>query len=448
MTTTLRLLAAGSLQTEQLALRVVSGADEAFHAGHAIDEALRAAAEHGAALFAIDVAADPYAEYHDADEITEVFGTPMTYREYWQIYPDEQVARPTPDWRPRVLLRVDTPALSLITPDGSSAVLAERWGDLGRPHPDDPQALFVALMPDEPPAAGEPAADPPGPALRPGSISPIGGAAQALAWQLGPAATLRPADLAVVGQRDWSWAWPRTIGPVYLNIYLGASAAQIHTWLMGVACRSYRCYDELLVRSELPLRLTDVYQPLGLHALQLQSERFTLGMIICADGLLSLSRSYHTPGEPHQSADASILAALLDSDLGELSWDLLDGDYVNFHATGDSRESLRRYLNPQQDAQPLRDAWRLALRPHTADALAAAQWSEVAAAIAQQLGAPAIGDDPAAELVAWIAQTPIRALPRRVEVSIRQSVYDASQEARERLQHASPRILWVWALRV
>lgn len=451
----IRIIATGELPSLNLELRIVPAGASAFYARHAIAEVIHAAIAHGAVLYEVDVNADPDADYHHEDDRFEIVGGTMSYREYWEIYPEERLERPEPNWQPRILLRVDAPVLRLHTPAGDQLLYADAGYALDASVPDVPASFVIGLMPAGAPYVPdeEYAARPAAPIIQAGAIRPyrdsaLGGAQPPVwEWRLGATTTLHASpSYPPSSQRDWAWAWPRSLGPVYFNIHVSQTADELGRWLAGVRCVAYEQIGDVLVRGERPVRFSDVYQQVHLNAYHLSADQYSTGIVQCSDRLIALIRSYHTPSRLQQAIDASLLASLQAGDLGELSWDLLDGDYVSFQATGASLASLRQYLDPNQSEQGQRDRWGAALARHAVDASAAERWEQVAAAIAQHVQVPSERSSRGADLEAWLGHTPIAELPRTVEVSLKQAVYDAAQDARDRLQRANIRILWSWRL--
>jgi hypothetical protein len=455
MSDMIRIIAMGALPSLNLELRIVPAGASVFHAGQAIAEVLHAAIAHGAVLYDVDVNADPDADYHDEDDRFEFFGGTMSYKEYWELYPEERLERPEPNWQPRILLRVGAPVLRLHTPVGDHLVYADAGHTLGTLAPDMPAAFVVGLMPADSPYVHdeEYSARPVPPIIQPGAIGPYRDSAVGVAqpqvweWQLAADTTLHVSpSYPPASQRDWAWAWSRSLGPVYFNLHVSQTADELRDWLAGVRCVAYEQIGDALVRGEQPVRFSDVYQQVHLNAYHLSADQHSSGIVQHNDRLIMLIRSYHTPSPLQQAIDASLLASLRAGDLGELSWDLLDGDYVNFQATGASLESLRQYLDPNQGEQQQRDRWGVALARHAVDAMAAERWEQVAAAIALHFRVPSAHGDAEVDLEAWFAHTPIAGLPRMIEVSLKHALYDAAQEPRDRLQRASMRVLWSWRL--
>jgi hypothetical protein len=452
----LRILATGSLNTGDHKLRFVPASATAFHAELPLAEVLSAALAHGAVLYEIDASYDPYQEYHAEDDIILVFGTPMTYKAYWEMFPDEKSERPAPDWQLRILLQVCAPLLRLHTPTTIHLLRAETGAELDSSVKGADMALFIALMPAESPAILEQEDEIPfsTPAIQPGFIRPrLAAELEALnghvwEWQLGHELTLQGSPFPATSQRDWGWAWARTYGPVYLNLFVAKTANELSDWLAQVPCSTYWEINDILVPSERRISFADVYVRVNPHEFHLQHDQYSREIIAVYNGKLSFIRNFHTPTPAQYSIDASLLAAILAGELGDVSWDLLDGDYVYFQATGTGLGSLRRYLDPSASEQEQRDHWSAALTRHQVDASAAESWEQIAVAITQHFHVPGTAGHMAANLDIWLAHTPITALPRAIEVSVKQAVYEEHKERVYGLLSVNNRILWSWSLRL
>ena len=226
-------------------------------------------------------------------------------------------------------------------------------------------------------------------------------------WEWDGGYTLRPHLSCDYRPRDWAWAWTRTMGPVILNIYLPRTVAQWEEWLAGMAPHGYVRDTE-----KGPYKWGQCWLSL-------------------APGCLQLSRGFHLPPDAVVWVDAGLLGSLLGEE--HLSWDLLDGDYINWKATGHTTASLANYLRADGTEE------RGDLREHTVEAKTLREEPAIADAIAASFGLPA-GTD----IVAWMRETPLPALPRRVTVNLPRDLLPAHDSLAlvRGLRDANRRILW------
>jgi hypothetical protein len=161
-----------------------------------------------------------------------------------------------------------------------------------------------------------------------------------------------------------------------------------------------------------------------------------------------LDRSYHTPNFDQQSLDAMLLTAIMAGELGEISWDLFDGDYIYFEATGDGLESMRNYLDSNSDPDRLRQEFSRLLFRHDVEASSANNVQEAAALITQHFQVPLTELDAIANLEAWLRTTAISQLPRYVTVKLPRRLGNTYSENPDysRITSANSRILWRWSL--
>jgi hypothetical protein len=258
------------------------------------------------------------------------------------------------------------------------------------------------------------------------ALAPIGDG-QPPIWQLGDKATLQAYLYPPAAQRDWDWPWRRhtTIGPVYLWIAVDRRADQLAAWLASVV-------------------------PHGLLPVEPYEYRFDPALedfdsrLLFTDGLITFMRSYRSPGEVAQLIDAVLLASIAAGELGEVSWDLLDGDYIYYEATGEGLDSLREYLDPGSDEEQLLSRWRGVLAGQVVDARAAESWRQVAELMLEHFRVDATLPDPREALEQWLRTAPIAALPRRIELKLRREVYDIyeTDPFPARMIGSNRRIVW------
>jgi hypothetical protein len=200
-----------------------------------------------------------------------------------------------------------------------------------------------------------------------------------------------------LGTRDWAWAWNRgSYGPVSLELWLDADAAALMAHLDAMGALPYR--------------------PSGPGELRSFSDDVRDERLLIADGHLTFLRSYHEPPEHIAAFDAGLLDALAGGLMGPLAWDVIDGDYGNYLATGEDGRALAEYLDPAVPAEPLVRAWAEVFRPRVVDAVAATTLEEVFGAVARAF---ALGDASSVdELARLLASAPGAALPRAIELHV------------------------------
>lgn len=388
MSERMRVLATGELQTGELCLGFVPLDSYELLAWHydldeAREEAVRLAMAHGAVLF----------EINDVEPDT---GGPALG---WL---DQEEAKPQDDWVPRIVLRVDSPCVRLRTPTLDRVLLAQRWqaGEQAN------ATFFVALMPAAELDLDEQAS------IQLAYIRALlpTGDGQPPIWQLGDEGSLQPYLCPPAAQRDWDWPWRQhtTIGPVYLWIAVDRTAEQLAAWLASVVPHGLLPVEPYEYRFDPALEDFD-------------------GRLLFTDGLITFMRSYHSPGDVAQLIDAALLASIASGALGEVSWDLLDGDYIYYEATGEGLASLREYLDPGSDEDQLRSRWRSVLAGQAVDARAAESWRQVAELMLQHFQVDAALPDPRDALEQWLRTAPIAALPRRIDIKLCREVYDTYQ---------------------
>lgn len=350
----------------------------------------------------------------------------------WHIVPSTAVFRRLPSLRPRVLKqRVllaraedDRILLLLRLPRGWAALDADRFPLA--PAAEHQRAWVLALQQSTPhaPSGGSNTVDededPDDATLSP-PLPPIPPEPATLHWQDGwPELTFGTRRLGCAmrpDSRDWAWAWSPTIGPVLLRLHLRRSAAEIEQF---VAARGdWSPHPDGYWRSR--------------HS---ADSRLALG-----PNYFSLSRGYHRPPDAQVAADHFLLLALADGALGEFTFDLFDGDYYVFEASGESGASLRDYLHAR-GRRERRHRWNsypqldapIEARADTAD--------ETARQLARGLGWECASLD---ALCTQLQQAHVPDLPRRIEVLIREAAFP--EEIRHRLACAQPRVQFHFQLR-
>lgn len=322
----------------------------------------------------------------------------------WRIVPSTDVFQRLPSLRPRVL---KDRCLLARAEDGSIYLLLRlprSWAALGDerfpldPAAEDQRAWVLAL--ERGGAERLPSQLPPEPAT--------------LHWQDGwPELTFGATRLGCAirpDARDWAWAWHPTVGPVLLRLHLQRSATEIEQFV--VARGDWSPHPDGLWRSR--------------HS---DDSRLTL-----AENFLRLSRGYHHPPDAQMAADHFLLLDLAEGALGELAFDLFDGDWYVFQASGESCASLRDYLHAR-GSRERRHRWNSF--PQLADPIEARADTadETARLLARGLGWECVGLE---ALCVQLQQAHVPTLPRRIEVLIRDSVFP--EEIRHRLACAQPRV--------
>lgn len=213
--------------------------------------------------------------------------------------------------------------------------------------------------------------------------------------------------------RDWAWAWVPTCGPVILRLYLQVSLAELGDW----------------VENQCP----------GLWLRQGASgdliSRLSQDCRMClAPGYLRLSRG--RPAPPEQvDEDYFLLLALANGALGELQFDLFDGDYFRYVASGDGTQSFHGYLHARAGrGRPHR--WNRFPKLPELDAMAA-DLDSGAALIGQAMGWGRLSLE---SLQRKFSETPVDQLPRHLQIRVRSSLW--TTEVRESFQQAQPRIMF------
>lgn len=223
--------------------------------------------------------------------------------------------------------------------------------------------------------------------------------------------------------RDWAWSWGRsTIGPGMLTVRFAWSRDEIAAFLVGCAPMPYVYVED--GRYKVPVRgPTAVFQELRIF-----------------DGGLVLMRDYHAPPDELVAFDGGLLVAL-EERVGALVWDVVEGDWGAYLATGHTGASLVEYLDPAVDADGLVAGWREVFAVRRVDASAAVTPAEVIGVVAKFLGGPEVADG---EFDAWLAARPVAGLPRRVEVTLA-AAFEARHGTQwffDRVFAAQPRLSW------
>jgi hypothetical protein len=237
-----------------------------------------------------------------------------------------------------------------------------------------------------------------------------------LGLRIGDRAEIVPA----ASMRRWDWAWSPTIGPVSLRIYVDRSQEQLEQWLAQNVPASFS-------RNERGVYCSRETQDWWLYA---------------GDGLLYFAHGYHTVPIEQFAADQVLLSRLTQGELGELSFDLFDGDYLWLTASGHGCASLLRYLTPSRFKAGASHPWNrnLDLTIDVRDATAESYLE----AVRKSILSFAKLEDSQASLADLLRQTPLDQLPRRVSVLLPFGVRPPDS-ARSPIT-VNRRIFWQWQM--
>jgi hypothetical protein len=237
-------------------------------------------------------------------------------------------------------------------------------------------------------------------------------------WEIDGGYTLRPHLSCDYRPRDWAWAWTPTYGPVSLTVYLRRTQAELLEWLDGQAPHGYEPRG----------KAGELQSVAGLS----HNEWLDVG-----DGFVRFMRGYQTPWEGRVWLDAGLLGSLLVRFPDAVSWDLLDGDYRAWMATGHSREALADYL--RADGSTEREAFRAALRRETVEAGTLRDEEEIAAAIRVHFGLAA-----GVDLMDWLRETPLAEQARTVTVNLPRDLHGMYEKSplMQGLVRANWRVFW------
>lgn len=167
-------------------------------------------------------------------------------------------------------------------------------------------------------------------------------------WQVG-------ADIKVLDQplprnvlRKWDWKWSRTCGPVYFWIDVNRTQAELNQWYQGLDLVQYIDHMDCLYPEDgiQHSRVAERYVKIEDGAYGLLDTKKQSRELYLRNGRVEL---LHGVGfkSGQISCDATMLASILQGDLGDVShWRLIDADWGNCEASGQGIESLRMYLDP------------------------------------------------------------------------------------------------------
>lgn len=217
--------------------------------------------------------------------------------------------------------------------------------------------------------------------------------------------------------RDWAWAWSPTYGPVCLTCYVAASAAEIAAWLEKQSPGVWLPSPDGWYRS----RWSDDCR------LQFTDQR------------LCLTRGHQKPCSRQVESDYEMLLELSRGELGPLEFDLWDGDYYYFVASGSGSKSLRDYLHARAGAGK-KHRWNRFLRWPPIDARADGI-GQCLKRLAEGLGGRAESEG---ELATLLASLSVHQVPRHLTVVVSPSCWDEQMFAR--LARAQPRLSLSWRL--
>lgn len=391
--------------------------------------------QHNAVLFQWDRAYDPDHEAYDPDHIVTIFGEEMPNHEYWG-YLSHPPNRPAPRWETWALLIVDGRFHTI----GGQPLHV----DVIEHH----DASFPVIALKLPPTVEEPPAESVHEAWVNSSAPFIAQHVQPTTpgWSFADDIAITPCSPPDDLLRDWSWAWSQTVGPVRFTVGVQRTADELKQWLDGLEMRGYEAVklsvdsgrpDHHVLLPGRPIGMVGpAYTPDDKGDLRLferqEGWQGANGVLTVLDGRFQIFRSFHTPNRLQEAAENSILAGVLRGELGEVEWDLFDGDYYSYQAQGPSLRSLREYLDPQCDSQASRDSWNL--KSAEIDCRADTSWLEVQRRLAAHFGVHDSDEKLRDSLDAYFA--PLRAgqYPRQVQVVLPDnlSVHQGSAEVRPR----------------
>jgi hypothetical protein len=235
---------------------------------------------------------------------------------------------------------------------------------------------------------------------------------------IGDMALLTPAP----NNRPWDWAWNPTLGPVYLKLFVDRTAEQLRAWLQKRLPNAYRLNEY------------------G----QAQSTLSNDSQIFIHDGELTFSHGYHNVPDSQYAADALLLRAAAQGEMGELTFDIFDCDYGALCASGYSCESLADYLTPRPSrARQQQHRWRTL--PNIV--ITVPPDSSPETYIPQELNRW-IGLPPDTSLSTLFQHTPIQRLPRYITIQLPMGM-EIPAMASENLSHPiSSRVRWLWRTEV
>lgn len=223
--------------------------------------------------------------------------------------------------------------------------------------------------------------------------------------------------------RSWDWAWGPTLGPLFLSVFVDQSATEIRQWLGENLPEGY-AFDGDRVRS------TRNPQPEG--RLRHTDE------IWFRDGEIHFVHGYYGHVEPVDNARAVfLLRKLADAELGELTFDLFDGDYGTLCAAGYSCASLGKYLDRRPHHNRKKPhPWNNLRRLEITVSAGSDVDDEVRVALNRDLGLPLVAPFGAA------FELPIHQLPRWITLRLPPGVSSFDRDRHAPRNGAFKRIDW------
>lgn len=223
--------------------------------------------------------------------------------------------------------------------------------------------------------------------------------------------------------RSWDWAWGQTLGPAFLSVFIDRTAAQIREWLSENLPSGY-AFDGDRVRS------TRNQQPQG-RLRHTDEIWFGAGEIHFVHGY------YHHVAPIDNARAVFLLRKLARAELGELSFDVVDGDYGALCASGYGCASLSKYLDcrPHYDRKkphPWNDLRRLEITVPVADDVS----EHIRVALNLDLGL-----HPGAPFGAALA-LPIEVLPRWITVRVAPGTSSFDRSPHDPGNRSFKRIAW------
>lgn len=171
-----------------------------------------------------------------------------------------------------------------------------------------------------------------------------------IGWRLGTNTKILDQTIPNHVLRKWDWKWSRTCGPVYFWIDVSRSQAELTQWYHGLKLIQYIDHMDCLYPDRIQsVHVAERYVKLEDGAYGLLNSNKLSRELYLKEGRVEL---LHGVGFKYEqlSCDATMLASILQGDLGDVSrWRLIDADWGNCEASGEGIDSLRKYLDPCVD---------------------------------------------------------------------------------------------------
>lgn len=222
----------------------------------------------------------------------------------------------------------------------------------------------------------------------------------------------------------WDWAWSPTIGPVSITLHTECTQAELMAWVQ----KYLKGYYQPDVKGHLQSTLSDD------------------AWMYVVDNQLRLLHGYHRVPASQHGCDAFVLQAAASGEFGELTFDVIDGDYGTLCASGYSCESLREYLTPAPGhSRTRKHRWNIlpelviTIPPDTT-----APETYVLQELNRWRGIPL--DTPLTEI--FQQSTPIETLPRQIKVRLPMGMPVPLMSQQNPSGPLSSRVQWTWCTEV